>query len=139
MSRFFTNLVIGLLSGFVVMSSQVFAAPTVAWIAFGAAVAVLAISALVQLDGQRGIAQRILDLAMIGIAAVLIVFSLVFVGATVTWLAFGLSLGWLGLAVTGLTLHEVEMWRSANGLAELRWFVVTGRETHHGPSLTEAA
>jgi hypothetical protein len=46
MTRYFTNAIIALLAGFVVVATQVFATPTVAWLAFGIAVVSLVISAL---------------------------------------------------------------------------------------------
>lgn len=120
MSRYFTNVVIALVAGLVVVGTQVFASPTAAWLSFGIAVAVLAISALAQLDGNRGLVQRALDGIMAAVATVLIVFSLVFTGATVTWLAFGLALGFIGVAVAGLTVHEIETWASAGDAGQVR-------------------
>jgi hypothetical protein len=120
MTRYFTNAIIALLAGFVVVATQAFAAPTVAWLAFGAAVVTLGISALSQLDSGRGLIQRLLDGVMASIATVLIVFSLVFTGNVVTWLAFGLSVGFVAVAFAGMTLHEIETWMSANQAGEVR-------------------
>jgi hypothetical protein len=114
MTRYFTNAIIALLAGFVVIATQAFAAPTVAWLAFGAAVVALGISALSQLDRGRGLVQRLLDGAIASIATVLIVFSLVFTGSVGTWLAFGLSLGFVAVAFAGMTLNEIETWMSAH-------------------------
>lgn len=142
-SRYFTNVIIALLGGLVVVGSQVFASATVAWLAFGVALVVLGISVLAQLDGQRGMGQRALDGVLGAISALLIVFSLVFGGATVTWLAFALALGFVAVAVAGLTLHEVEAWRSAHGLAQLHGFVRPSRPAQGGPvgqsSISQAA
>ena len=118
-SRYFTNVIIALLGGLVVVGSQVFPPATVAWLAFGVAIVALGISVLAQLDSQRGLDQRALDGAMAVISAILVVLSLVFAGVTVTWLAFGLALGLVGVAVVGLTLHEIETWRSAHHLGQL--------------------
>jgi hypothetical protein len=87
--------------------------------------------------------QRALDGAAAVLSAVLVVFSLVFAGATVTWFAFALALGWVGVAIAGLTLHEIETWRSAHELGELHWLVGTSRtaqdQTATQPSLSQAA
>ena len=141
-SRYFTNVIIALLGGLVVVGSQVFVPATVAWLAFGVAIVALGISVLAQLDSQRGLDQRALDGAMAVISAVLVVFSLVFSGATVTWLAFALALGFVGVAVVGLTLHEIETWRSAHNLGQLRGLVAPSRPTQAEtaqPSLSQAA
>jgi hypothetical protein len=120
MTRYFTNVIIALLAGFVVVATQAFAAPTVAWLAFGAAIASLGISVLAQLDPDRGLVQRILDGVIASIATVLIVFSLVFAGSLVTWLAFGLALGFVAVALAGMTLHEVGTWFSIRHAEEVR-------------------
>ncbi len=133
-SRYFTNVIIALLGGLVVVGSQVFAAATVAWLAFGVAIVTLGISALAQLDSQRGLDQRALDASMAVISAVLIVFSLVFAGAAVTWLAFALALGFVAVAVVGLTLHEIETWRSAHHLEQLHGLVGPSRTAQDEPS-----
>jgi hypothetical protein len=57
---------------------------------------------------------------MASIATVLIVFSLVFTGSVVTWLAFGLALGFVALALAGMTLHEIETWMSTRQAGEVR-------------------
>jgi hypothetical protein len=128
MSRYFTNVVIALLAGFVVVSTQVFAAPTVGWLTFGIAVAVLATSALAQLDRARGLVQRILDGALAIIATVLIVFSLVFTGTLVTWLAFAMALGFVAVALAGTTWYEIESWLSTRQAGEVR-HLSTARRT----------
>jgi hypothetical protein len=120
MTRYFTNAIIALLAGFVVVATQAFAAPTVAWLAFGIAIAILGLSGLSQLDPNRGLVQRFLDGALASIATVLIVFSLVFTGSVITWLAFALALGFVGAALVGMTLHEVETWISTRQDEEVR-------------------
>jgi hypothetical protein len=120
MTRYFTNVIIALLAGFVVVATQAFATPTVAWLAFGIAVATLGISMLAQLDRNRGLVQRVLDVVIASIATVLIVFSLVFTGNVVTWLAFGLALGLAAVSVAGMTLHEIETWLATRQAGEVR-------------------
>jgi hypothetical protein len=64
--------------------------------------------------------QRLLDGVLASIATVLIVFSVVFTGSVITWLAFALALGFLGVALVGMTLHEVESWMSTRQAEEVR-------------------
>jgi hypothetical protein len=105
-SRFLTNSVLSLLGAFTVVASQVWAPATFMWLMLGAGViAVLAASTIVARG--RGNAQRSLD-ATIGIlGAWTIVASLVFSGTVVTWLGFATGVALVGLAVIGLTLHEL--------------------------------
>jgi hypothetical protein len=119
MTRYFTNAIIALLAGFVIVATQAFTASTVAWLAFGIAIATLGLSGLSQLDRNRGLVQRLLDGVLASIATVLIVFSLVFTGSVITWLAFALSLGLVGVALVGITLHEVETWMSTRQAEEV--------------------
>ena len=73
---------------------------------------------------------------MAAVAVVLIVFSLVFSGATVIWLAFALALGFVGVAVAGMTLHEIANWRSAHELGQLHRFV---RASQPAPNAASSA
>jgi hypothetical protein len=119
-SRFLTNAVVALAAGFVVVATQAFATPVVAWLAFALGVAVLGIALVSQLDRSRPVIQRMLD----GVGAVLaiwtIVASLVFVGSTVLWLSFAEALGFVGLAFAGLTLREIQAWRAEHAISPVR-------------------
>ena len=122
-TKFLTNLAVALFGGFIVVASLTFTHTTAAWVAFAFAIAIAALTLGVQLDGARGWEQRVMDGAMVLISAAMIVVSLVFVGLTLQWLVFALALGWVATSVSGLSLHEVDAWRSEHGLAELRPFV----------------
>jgi O-antigen/teichoic acid export membrane protein len=139
MSRYLTNLTIALLGGLVVVASTTFTAPATAWLAFGVAIAVLTISILAQLDTHRGLGQRALDGVLAAISVILIVFSIIFGGAAVTWLAFSLSLGFVAGAVVGMTWYEIENWRSTNGLGELHLLVRTQPAPLDAPKMAGAA
>ena len=121
-TRFFTNLAIALFGGFVVVASLTFTHSTTAWVAFAFGVAVLAMTVIAQLDQARSLEQRFVDVLMALTASAMVVTSLVYTGTTVMWLVFALALGWVGIAVSGLSLREVSVWRSSHGLAELRPF-----------------
>ena len=129
-TQYLSNALIALLGGFVVVTSLVLAPTSATWVGFGIAIAVVAVSLLVQLDLKRGMAQRGLDAVMFATGATMIVLSLVLGGATVGWVLFGLALGFVALSMTGLTLHEVLSWRSEHGLGELHWLDITGHAEH---------
>jgi hypothetical protein len=118
-TRFFTNALITLLAGFVVVASVAFTPAVTAWLAFALGIAVLVVSATAQTDRSRGLVQRILDGGFGLLAVVTIVFSFVFSGGAVRWLSFAEALGFIGLAYSGLALNEVAEWRAELGLAPL--------------------
>lgn len=119
-TKYFTNMSIALLAGFVVVVSFAFAPVDGAWIAFGVAVGILSLAVLAQVARKRGSLQRLLDVGIALAAITMIVTSLVYAGPVVAWVFFGVALGLLGLSVTGLTLHEIDRWRAEHGMAELR-------------------
>ena len=81
---------------------------------------------------HRGIAQRGLDAVMAVIAADTDCFLRRRIcGTTLVWLVFGLALGFVGIALAGLTLHEVESWREAHDLGELHWLAPADRRGGH--------
>jgi hypothetical protein len=114
--RYLSNAAIALFGGFVVVASQAFAPAVTAWLAFAIAIAVLVVAGVSQLQRGRGVVQRILD-GVTGLLAVgAIIASLVFVGPTVMWLSLAGGLGFVLLAFTGLTLHEIWTYRATHGL-----------------------
>ena len=104
-TRYLFNLMLLLAAAFLVVATQSFAPVTVAWIAFGIAIA-FTCTALV-MTMQRRPAQRAVAGLVLVIGAWTIVASLVFVPTTVLWLAFASALAVAGLAVVGLTDHEL--------------------------------
>jgi hypothetical protein len=115
--RFISNTALLLAGGFMVVASQAFAASAVGWITFGVALGILAMLALCQIDGTRGMLQRSLD-ATGGILGIwTVVASIVFTGATLTWLSLGEGIGFMGLALAGLIMHELKTERVVHSLA----------------------
>ncbi|MGH9127799.1 MAG: hypothetical protein ACRDY2_02260 [Acidimicrobiales bacterium] len=131
-TRYLSNALIALLGGLVVVTSLTLATVPAAWVGFGIAIGVVAVSLLVQLDAKRGAAQRGLDAMMLAAGVTMIVLSLVLGATTVGWALFALALGFVALSFAGLTLHEVLGWRSEHGLGELHWLDTTHRAGHRG-------
>jgi hypothetical protein len=114
-TRYITNLALMIAGGFLVVATQAFLAPTVAWLTFAIA-AGLTLVGLYMLATRSTIAQRVIG----GVASVLgawtIVASLVFVPATVLSLGFASALAFVGLGLIGLTAHELTTERVVHSL-----------------------
>lgn len=105
-SRFLTNAGLTIVGAFTVVASMAWAPPTFMWLMFAAGIAAVALALGAALPG-RGPAQRALDGAIGTLGAWTIVASLVFGAGTVTWLGFASGIAFFGLALIGLTLHEL--------------------------------
>ena len=105
-SRFLTNTGLTILGAFTVVASMVWAPSTFMWLMLGAGIVAATLSGGAAIR-RRGRSQRALD-AVVGIlGAWTIVASLVFAGSVVTWLGFASGVAFVGLAIAGLTLHEL--------------------------------
>ncbi|HEX6393890.1 MAG TPA: hypothetical protein VFZ97_10625 [Acidimicrobiales bacterium] len=120
-SQYITGVISVILGGFVVVATRAFHPVPVGWIAFGVAIAIIAVAVLAQLDRSRGAIQRALDAATVAVAGLMMAFGFAASGRAVIWLSFAFSLGVVGLAFAGLTLHEISNWRFAHQLGALRW------------------
>lgn len=115
--RFVTNVFLMLAGGLIVVFSQALTANATGWVAFGLAIAVVAGLAAVQLDRGRSVIQRGLD-GVVGVLGVwTIIASVVFSGGTLTWLSFAEGLGFVGLGLIGLVVHELSSERVVHSLA----------------------
>lgn len=117
-SRYLSNIALAVAGAFLVVASQAWAAPVFMWIMFGIGIVSLVLSASGALP-RRGIGQRGLDGAIAVLGAWTIIASLVFAGLTVTWLGFASGCAFVGLALAGLTLHELRTERVVHSF-ELR-------------------
>jgi hypothetical protein len=104
-SRYLSNVSLGVAGGFLVVASQSFAYPTFEWLAFAIGIAAVVLSGGIALKG-RGNVQRGLDLLIGATGAWTIVETLLFSGATNTWLGFASGAAFVALALAGLTAHE---------------------------------
>src|SRR6266536_1271675 len=84
--------------------------------AIAIAIAVVLIVAVAQFDRSRGAVSRTLDGVLGALGIWTIVASQIFTGSAVMWLSFAEALGFVGLAFIGLTVHEVDTWRTLHGL-----------------------
>lgn len=116
-TRYLTNVLLAVIGTVLLVTSQAFAWDPFAWIMLGGGIAAAAIALPAMAIRSRGIAQYSLDAAAVVVAAWTIVASLVFVGATVTWLGFASGAAFAALALAGLTLHELKTERVVHELA----------------------
>jgi len=116
-TRYATNVVLALASGFVIVATFAFSSNVAGWLAFAVTgVFVLAMTAMASLLSHRGWTQRGLDVAVAALAVWTIVESLIFDDATQTWITFGAAAGMLVLAIAGLTAHELTTERVVHSL-----------------------
>jgi peptidoglycan/LPS O-acetylase OafA/YrhL len=114
-SRFLTNIVLAFGGGFLIVASQAWSPSVFMWLMLGGGVLAIALGGAAALP-HRGAAQRTLDVIAALLGAWTIVAALVFAGTVVTWLGFASGAGFLGLALVGLTLHEVSTERVVHSL-----------------------
>lgn len=112
--RYLYNITLGVAAAFLVVATQAFAAPAVAWLTFAIAAGATAIGA--GMISRRGLGQRILSGLGVTLGAWTIVASLVFAPATVVSLGLASALAFAGLALAGLTLHELTTERVVHAL-----------------------
>lgn len=114
-SRYLTNLILFVAGGFLVVASTAFADPVVKWVGFGIGALAFVVGAgmatLIRDPAQRAIGGLVTILA-----AWTIVASLVFALGTVVALMFASALGFVGLAIIGLTAHELRTERVVHSL-----------------------
>jgi hypothetical protein len=103
--RYLANLALTLIAGFLIIATQAFALPVVAWIGFGLSIALLALGMATMLIPP--LAQRVMGATVAVISVWTIVASLVFAPATAMWLIFASAVALLALGVAGLSLHEL--------------------------------
>ncbi len=120
-TRFVSNMLLALAGGFVIVATQAFAPPVVAWIAFAVTgVGVLVLVAATALVVGRGPVQRTLDAVAAVLAAWTVVETLVFSGMVMVWLTLGAAAAIVAVAVAGLIAHELSTERVVHSLEDIR-------------------
>lgn len=124
--RYLSNLVLALLAGFLVVATQAFALPAVKWLTFAIAIGAAVIS-LGTGVARIPLTQRVISAVAAVVGAWTIVASLVFSLHTVMWLGFASAVALVGLAVVGLTIHELSTERVVHSI-EVEHGSAAGRE-----------
>lgn len=112
--RYLSYLGFALVAGFIVVATQAFATGTVMWLAFAAGV-IFALGGVVSFP-QSGQAHRAIGLGIGVLGALIIIEALLSGGTTMIWLSFAGALGVVGLAIAGLTVHELSTERVVHSL-----------------------
>jgi putative Mn2+ efflux pump MntP len=116
MSRFVSWLALAVAGAFLVVVSASFSLAAIAALAFAVSIGTLVVSAGIAYYDRRSIPSQLTALVIAVISAWTIVASLVFSQSTARSLALGASLAISGLAVIGLTVHEVSQERAARSV-----------------------
>lgn len=114
-SRFMTNVSLIVGGAFLVVASFAWGVSVFQWIMLGIGIIALLTTGAVVLP-RRGLVQRALDGTIAVLGAWTIVASMVFSGSTVTWLGFASGCAFVGLALIGLTVHELRTERVVHSI-----------------------
>ena len=109
MYRFFSWLAIGIAAAFLVVATASFSLPVIKWLAFAIGFGTLIVSGSIGFSYRQHIPTVLTALATALVSAWTVVATLVFSGATVQNLALASGLALAGLAITGITEHELDM------------------------------
>ena len=107
MLRFISWLVTAVAAAFLVVSTAAFSLPSIAWLAFAISIGTLILSTGVAYSYRTHMATRAAALMTAAVSGWTIVASLVFSQPTVQNLALASSLAIGGLAIVGITAHEL--------------------------------
>jgi hypothetical protein len=110
-TRFATSIVGAVAGGVLVAISLALATGTTAWVAFGIGLAIMALSVVPALLGERRPFGLLLDGTSAVLAVWTVVASVVFTGSVVKWLSFGEGAAFAALAFGGLILNQVRLVR----------------------------
>jgi hypothetical protein len=118
MPRFLSWLALALAAAFLVVVSVSFSPATIVTLAFAISIGTLVVSAGIAVYDRRYVPSLVTAVVVAVISAWTIVASLVFSQSTVQNLALGASLAVGGLAVVGLTAHEVSHGRTGQSVKD---------------------
>ena len=112
MYRFLSWMAIGIAAAFLVVGTAAFSLPVIKWLAFAIGFGTLIVSGSIGFSYRQHIPTVLTGLATALVSAWTVVASLVFSEATVQNLALASGLALAGLAITGITEHELDMERA---------------------------
>ena len=116
--RFTSWLAIGVAAAFLVVATASFSLSAIAWLAFAISIGTLVVSAGIAYRYRRQVSSLVAACATAVISVWTIVASLVFSEATAQNLALASALAVSGLALGGLTAHEVTVEHVVHSLDE---------------------
>lgn len=117
--RYFSFVALAIAAAFLVVASQAFAVVDVANLALGVGIGMLIVSAGVAVRYRRHIPSLVVGSLAAIVSAWMIVASQAFSLPTVQTLTFAEALGIAGLALIGLTAHELSTERVVHSLTPL--------------------
>jgi hypothetical protein len=112
MYRFISWMAIGISAAFLVFATAAFSLPVTTWLAFAIALGTLLVSGGIAFSYRSHIATLLTAMAVAVVSAWTVVASLVFSQGTMNDLAFASGLALAGLAIIGITEHELDMERA---------------------------
>jgi FtsH-binding integral membrane protein len=112
MYRFFSWMAIGIAAAFLVVATAAFSPSATMWLAFAIALGTLIVSGSISFSYRGHIPTVLTGLATALVSAWTLVASVVFSEATVQNLALASGLALAGLAITGITEHELDTERA---------------------------
>jgi len=127
--RYFSFLSLALAAGFLVVVSQAFAPFDIANVTLGVSIGMLVVSLGLAARYRRHLPSPIAGMGIAIVSAWMIVASQVFSLGTVQTLTFADALGIVGLALAGLTAHELTTERVVHSLAPHRARAASEYET----------
>jgi uncharacterized membrane-anchored protein len=116
MPRFLSWLALGVAAAFLVVVSVSFSPAAIVTLTFAISIGTLVVSAGIAVYDRRYVPSLVTGVVVAVISAWTIVASLIFSQSTVQNLALGASLAVSGLAIVGLTAHEVSNERAAHSV-----------------------
>ena len=112
MYRFLSWMAIGIAAAFLVVATAAFSLPVIKWLAFSIGFGTLIVSGSIGFSYREHIPTVLTGLATALVSAWTVVASVVFSEASVQNLALASGLALAGLAITGITEHELDMERA---------------------------
>jgi hypothetical protein len=112
MYRFLSLMAIGIAAAFLVVATAAFSLPVIKWLAFSIGFGTLIVSGSISFSYREHIPAVLTGLATALVSAWTVVASAVFSEASVQNLALASGLALAGLAIAGITEHELDMERA---------------------------